>query len=48
MPKDVLAPQIGRWFQKEGVTALVYDNRTIGMSDGEPRNDASSPFLLMK
>jgi len=42
MPKDLLAPQIAGWFQKKGVTALVYDNRTIGLSDGEPKNDVSS------
>ncbi|KAI0377619.1 Alpha/Beta hydrolase protein [Hypomontagnella monticulosa] len=39
MPKDVLAPQIARYFQKKGVTALVYDNRSIGLSDGKPEND---------
>ncbi|KAL9111468.1 MAG: hypothetical protein Q9227_004146 [Pyrenula ochraceoflavens] len=39
MPKDLLAPQIAKWFQRKGVTALVYDNRTIGSSDGEPKND---------
>ena len=26
-------------FQKAGITALLYDSRTVGQSDGQPRND---------
>ncbi|KAI1272224.1 Alpha/Beta hydrolase protein [Xylaria sp. FL0933] len=37
--RDVLLPRIAQYFQREGITALVYDPRTIGSSDGTPRND---------
>jgi pimeloyl-ACP methyl ester carboxylesterase len=37
--KDVLLPRIAQYFQVHGITALVYDPRTIGSSDGMPRND---------
>lgn len=30
---------VAEWFGKNGVTALVYDARTLGQSDGLPRND---------
>ncbi|KAI3327075.1 DltD N-terminal domain protein [Xylariaceae sp. AK1471] len=37
--KDVLLPRIAQYFQVHGITALVYDPRTVGSSDGMPRND---------
>lgn len=37
--RDVLLPRIAQYFQKHGITALVYDPRTVGSSDGMPRND---------
>jgi pimeloyl-ACP methyl ester carboxylesterase len=32
-------PNVAEAFQKAGITALVYDPRSVGFSDGEPRND---------
>ncbi|KAI0457466.1 Alpha/Beta hydrolase protein [Xylaria acuta] len=37
--RDVLLPRIAQYFQLQGITALVYDPRSIGSSDGMPRND---------
>lgn len=31
--------KVAAWFGRNGVTALVYDARTLGVSDGLPRND---------
>ncbi|KAK2591731.1 hypothetical protein QQS21_010585 [Conoideocrella luteorostrata] len=39
MPKDAIIPDISKWFQERDVTCLAYDPRSIGNSDGEPRND---------
>ncbi|KAI1762471.1 DltD N-terminal domain protein [Hypoxylon sp. FL1150] len=36
-------PATAAAFQAAGITALVYDPRTVGLSDGEPRNDIN-PF----
>lgn len=36
-------PSAAMAFQQAGITALVYDPRTTGLSDGEPRNDID-PF----
>lgn len=38
-PKEIFAVAIASWFGRNGVTALVYDARTIGESDGLPRTD---------
>ncbi|KAK8058458.1 hypothetical protein PG994_008906 [Apiospora phragmitis] len=35
--KDMLLPKVARYFQEQGITALVYDPRTVGSS--APRND---------
>lgn len=32
-------PEIAEQFQSAGITVLVYDPRTLGLSDGLPRND---------
>ncbi|KAJ3569535.1 hypothetical protein NPX13_g6051 [Xylaria arbuscula] len=37
--RDVLLPRIAQRFQRDGIAALIYDPRTIGSSDGDPRND---------
>ncbi|KAI0502949.1 Alpha/Beta hydrolase protein [Xylaria bambusicola] len=37
--RDVLLPRIAQRFQRDGISALIYDPRTIGSSDGNPRND---------
>lgn len=37
-PKEILLPDVAAWFQQQGITALLYDSRTIGASDGQPRN----------
>lgn len=35
----MFVPQVAEQFQKHGVNALVYDPRTLGESEGEPRNE---------
>ncbi|KAI0434032.1 DltD N-terminal domain protein [Xylaria sp. FL1042] len=37
--RDVFLPNIAQCFQEAGITALVYDPRTISSSDGTPRNN---------
>ncbi|KFA70665.1 Atr5 [Stachybotrys chartarum IBT 40288] len=37
--KEYLLADVAVWFQKRGVTSLLVDIRTTGLSDGEPRND---------
>ncbi|KAJ5773666.1 DltD N-terminal domain protein [Penicillium paradoxum] len=37
--KEMFVPEIAESFQKANVTALVYDPRTLGESDGLPRNN---------
>ncbi len=32
-------PDVARYFQRAGITALLYDPRSTGQSDGQPRND---------
>lgn len=34
-----MLPKVAQYFQKSGVTALAYDPRTLGESDGSPRRD---------
>ncbi|KAI1296128.1 alpha/beta-hydrolase [Xylaria venustula] len=38
-PKEIFATSIAAWFGRNGVTALVYDARSLGTSDGMPRSD---------
>lgn len=35
----MLLPEVAESFQRENVTALIYDPRSIGLSDGLPRNE---------
>ena len=35
----MFVPDVAEQFQKNGITALIYDPRTLGLSDGLPRND---------
>ncbi|KAJ6023924.1 hypothetical protein N7540_004721 [Penicillium herquei] len=42
--RDVFLPNIAHSFQTSGISCLVYDPRTIGSSDGQPRNNIN-PFL---
>lgn len=35
----MLLPDVADFFQNAGVTALTYDPRSVGLSDGSPRND---------
>ncbi|ERF75983.1 hypothetical protein EPUS_01349 [Endocarpon pusillum Z07020] len=35
----MLLPEVAESFQREGITALIYDPRSIGLSDGFPRNE---------
>lgn len=36
-------PSTAAAFQKAGITALIYDPRGVGLSDGYPRNDINPP-----
>ncbi|KAF7166599.1 hypothetical protein CNMCM5623_000194 [Aspergillus felis] len=45
-PKEILLPDVAVWFQQQGVTVLLYDNRCIGASEGEPRNDVKPAKLV--
>ncbi|KAG8162684.1 hypothetical protein KVR01_007162 [Diaporthe batatas] len=36
--KEMSLPDIARWFQRHGYNVLLYDARSIGASDGTPRN----------
>lgn len=38
-PRSELYNDVAAWFQREGFTALVYDPRCVGASDGEPHNE---------
>ena len=35
----MFVPEVAEQFQLAGITALIYDPRSIGLSDGEPRNE---------
>ncbi|KAI1427102.1 Alpha/Beta hydrolase protein [Xylaria sp. FL1777] len=37
--KEIMLPKVAESFQKSGITALAYDPRTLGESDGSPRRD---------
>ncbi|KAJ5997671.1 DltD domain-containing protein [Penicillium canescens] len=37
--KEMFVPEVAERFQAEGITALIYDPRTLGESEGEPRNN---------
>ncbi|KAF7593594.1 hypothetical protein BBP40_011214 [Aspergillus hancockii] len=37
--KEMFIPEVAERFQAEGITALIYDPRTLGESEGEPRNN---------
>ncbi|KAJ0420835.1 Alpha/Beta hydrolase protein [Aspergillus carlsbadensis] len=44
--KEMLLPDVAVWFQRHGLTVLLYDNRTIGASDGNPRNEIDCRKLV--
>ena len=37
--KEMFVSEVAEQFQAASITALIYDPRTLGLSDGEPRND---------
>ncbi|KAI9842018.1 MAG: hypothetical protein M1837_007514 [Sclerophora amabilis] len=37
--KEMFVPEVAEAFQLAGITALIYDPRSTGISDGMPRND---------
>ncbi|KAK5992002.1 Thiohydrolase [Cladobotryum mycophilum] len=37
--KEMFVPEVAEYFQKSNITALTYDPRTLGDSEGTPRND---------
>ncbi|KGO72703.1 hypothetical protein PITC_056890 [Penicillium italicum] len=37
--KEMFVPEVAEQFQKANITALIYDPRSLGESDGEPRNE---------
>ncbi len=40
----MFVPEVAEQFQAHGITALIYDPRNLGESEGEPRNDVN-PIL---
>lgn len=38
-PKEFFVDKIAAWFARNGVNALLYDARHLGVSDGQPRCD---------
>lgn len=45
-PKELILNPVAAWFQHHGLTVLVYDPRTVGESDGEPRSDLDQRKLI--
>ncbi|RYP05476.1 hypothetical protein DL765_009825 [Monosporascus sp. GIB2] len=45
-PKELILSPVAIWFQQHGLTVLVYDARTVGESDGEPRSDLDQRKLI--
>ncbi|EHK21871.1 uncharacterized protein TRIVIDRAFT_53350 [Trichoderma virens Gv29-8] len=37
--KEMFVPEVAAQFQNANITALIYDTRSLGQSDGEPRNE---------
>ena len=37
--KEMFIPEVAEAFQLAGITALIYDPRNTGMSEGQPRNE---------
>lgn len=37
--KEMFVPEVAEQFQLANITALIYDPRSLGLSDGEPRNE---------
>ncbi|PGH10573.1 hypothetical protein AJ79_05395 [Helicocarpus griseus UAMH5409] len=37
--KEMFVPEVAEQFQRANITALIYDPRSLGESDGEPRNE---------
>ncbi|KAI0160484.1 Alpha/Beta hydrolase protein [Xylariaceae sp. FL1272] len=37
--KEIMLPKVCEYFQRSGITALSYDPRSLGESDGTPRRD---------
>ena len=48
MPKEAVVAELAAWYQQQGLTALIFDGRGIGASDGEPRLDVSVRQILAK
>lgn len=43
--KEMLLPDVAEYFQHLGYNVLLYDGRSIGASDGEPRNQLN-PYQM--
>ncbi|KAK4062497.1 uncharacterized protein Triagg1_9983 [Trichoderma aggressivum f. europaeum] len=37
--REMFVPEVAEQFQNSNITALIYDTRSLGQSDGEPRNE---------
>ncbi|KXH25871.1 DltD domain-containing protein [Colletotrichum simmondsii] len=37
--KEMFVPEVAEQFQLAGISALIYDPRSLGLSDGQPRNE---------
>ena len=48
--KEMFVAEIAEYFQQAGFTTLTYDPRSIGQSDGSPRNNiplVMPPTIMM-
>lgn len=43
--KEMTLPEVAENFQSAGFNVLLYDTRSVGASDGEPRNQPS-PYQM--
>ncbi|KAF0315015.1 DltD domain-containing protein [Colletotrichum asianum] len=44
--KEMFVPEVATEFQKNGITALIYDPRNLGESQGQPRNEVDPAMQI--
>lgn len=48
MPREAFVPDIAQWYQNHGITALIFDTRTYGLSDGQPRQEVGKSRIVVE
>ncbi|KAM5363073.1 hypothetical protein ACJA88_013716 [Fusarium oxysporum] len=48
MPREAFVPDIAQWYQNHGITALIFDTRTYGLSDGLPRQEVTKSRIPIR